>query len=182
MRQWEKQTSFFCLLSTCLPCVWPSSPLPPPPPPSFLFFLHCGNVFPPSACQSSQRGAERRRFVDVPLLPICCAACFETRPPSAHLLRSCVTLGNIPQQGQSTFILVLVMDIETLGGINEQSAAGRRGGSCPAALSLDLTLSLSLYLGLPLFTVGGFNSSTQEATSEPQNIHKCFEPHESKQK
>lgn len=128
------------LSAVCLAFFTPSSPssavVPLLPP-----LWEC---FSPSACQSSQRGAERRRFVDVPLLPICCAACFETRPPSAHLLRSCVTLGNIPQQGQSTFILVLVMDIETLGGINEQSAAGRRGGSCPAALSLDLTLSLSL--------------------------------------
>lgn len=30
-------------------------------------------------------------------LPICCAVCFETHPPSAHLLSSCMTLGNIPQ-------------------------------------------------------------------------------------
>lgn len=128
------------LSAVCLAFFTPSSPSSA----ILLFFLHCGNVFPPSACQSSQRGAERRRFVDVPLLPIRCAACFETRPPSAHLLRSCVTLGNIPQQGQNTFILVLVMNIETLGGINEQSAAGRRGGSCPAALSLSISLSLSL--------------------------------------
>lgn len=58
-------------------------------------------------------------------LPICCAVCFETHPPFAHLLRSCMTLGNIPQKGQNTFILVLVIDLETLSGINEQYAAGQ---------------------------------------------------------
>lgn len=39
-----------------------------------------------------------------------------------------MTLGNIPQQGQRTFILVLVMDLETLSGLKEGGAAGRCRG------------------------------------------------------
>lgn len=95
--------------------------------PLSLFFLSLWECFP---CRLSEQSV---RCIAAVLcwrssLPICCAVCFETHPPSAHLLGSCMTLGNIPQQGQNTFILVLVMDLETLSGINEQYAAGQSRG------------------------------------------------------
>lgn len=127
------------LLSVCvfLSLLWPSSPLfsfrlnftslLSSSPPSLPLFLSLWECFP---CRLSEQSV---RCIAAVLcwrssLPICCAVCFETHPPSAHLLGSCMTLGNIPQQGQNTFILVLVMDLETLSGINEQYAAGQSRG------------------------------------------------------
>lgn len=75
---------------------------------SFAAFLHLlplyRNIL-PDGCQSSQWGAWQRKLWWSSSLPICCAICFETPPPSEHLLSSCVTLENIPQWGSKHFHL-----------------------------------------------------------------------------